>query len=72
MPASSSLRGVVGQISIMMREATTEEETVMAKTASDVLIETLLAWDVEVIFGMPGDGINGVIEALRVRSSPPA
>jgi pyruvate dehydrogenase (quinone) len=39
----------------------------MAKTASDVLIETLLAWDVEVIFGMPGDGINGVMEALRVR-----
>lgn len=39
----------------------------MAKTASDVLIETLLAWEVEVIFGMPGDGINGIIEALRMR-----
>ena len=35
--------------------------------ASDVLIETLIAWGVEYIFGLPGDGINGVIEALRIR-----
>jgi len=33
--------------------------------ASDVLVETLLAWGVDVVFGLPGDGINGVIEALR-------
>jgi pyruvate dehydrogenase (quinone) len=36
-------------------------------TASDVLIETLQAWGVDVIFGLPGDGINGVMEALRKR-----
>ena len=34
-------------------------------TASDVLVECLLDWGVEVIFGLPGDGINGVMEALR-------
>ena len=34
---------------------------------SDVLIETLINWGVEVIFGFPGDGINGIIEALRTR-----
>lgn len=34
-------------------------------TAADVLIETLFDWGVEVIFGLPGDGINGVMEALR-------
>jgi pyruvate dehydrogenase (quinone) len=34
-------------------------------TASDVLVETLLDWGVEVIFGLPGDGINGVMESLR-------
>ena len=34
-------------------------------TASDVLIETLIDWGVEVIFGLPGDGINGIMEALR-------
>jgi len=40
----------------------------MAKpTASDVLVETLIRWNVDTIFGLPGDGINGVIEALRKR-----
>src|SRR3989440_2303009 len=33
--------------------------------ASDVLIESLMDWGVEVIFGLPGDGINGIMEALR-------
>src|SRR6201747_2383359 len=35
--------------------------------ASDTLIDTLLEWNVDVIFGLPGDGINGIIEALRTR-----
>jgi pyruvate dehydrogenase (quinone)/pyruvate oxidase len=30
-------------------------------------VETLLDWGVETIFGLPGDGINGIIEALRTR-----
>ena len=34
-------------------------------TASDVLIERLIDWGVEVVFGLPGDGINGIMEALR-------
>ncbi|HWR14305.1 MAG TPA: thiamine pyrophosphate-dependent enzyme [Terriglobales bacterium] len=34
---------------------------------SDVLIETLIDWGVEYVFGLPGDGINGIIEALRTR-----
>ena len=34
-------------------------------TAADVLIETLIDWGVDVIFGLPGDGINGLMEALR-------
>src|ERR1700716_2499711 len=36
-------------------------------TSADVLIETLMDWGVEVIFGLPGDGINGIMEALRTR-----
>jgi len=36
-------------------------------TAADILIETLMDWQVEVIFGLPGDGINGIMEALRTR-----
>ena len=39
----------------------------MSTTASDVLIETLLDWGVDTIFGLPGDGINGIMEALRTR-----
>lgn len=37
----------------------------MTKTAADVLIETIHDWGVDVVFGLPGDGINGVMEALR-------
>src|SRR3569833_1432326 len=39
----------------------------MAKTGGDILVETLIAWGVDTIFGIPGDGINGVFEALRTR-----
>jgi pyruvate dehydrogenase (quinone) len=38
-----------------------------SKTAADILVETLLDWDVDTIFGIPGDGINGIIESLRAR-----
>jgi len=39
----------------------------MATTAADILVETLQHWGVEVVFGLPGDGINGIMEALRKR-----
>lgn len=39
----------------------------MAPSAADILIETLCDWGVDVVFGMPGDGINGIMEALRTR-----
>jgi pyruvate dehydrogenase (quinone)/pyruvate oxidase len=34
---------------------------------SDIIAETLIDWGVKIIFGIPGDGINGFIEALRKR-----
>jgi pyruvate dehydrogenase (quinone) len=37
----------------------------MAMTASEILVETLHDWGTEVVFGLPGDGINGIMEALR-------
>jgi pyruvate dehydrogenase (quinone)/pyruvate oxidase len=37
----------------------------MATTAADVLVATLIDWGVDTIFGIPGDGINGIIESLR-------
>lgn len=39
----------------------------MRTTAADILVETLLDWGVDTVFGIPGDGINGVMEALRKR-----
>jgi len=39
----------------------------MAKTVADILIERLIDWGVETIFGFPGDGINGIFESLRTR-----
>src|SRR5688500_16471568 len=39
----------------------------MATSAADVLLDVLHDWGVEVIFGLPGDGINGIMEALRKR-----
>ncbi|MGH9523223.1 MAG: thiamine pyrophosphate-dependent enzyme [Terriglobales bacterium] len=38
-------------------------------TAADVLVETIIDWGVEVIFGLPGDGINGVFESLRTHAN---
>jgi pyruvate dehydrogenase (quinone)/pyruvate oxidase len=39
----------------------------MARNASDAIIDVLQDWGVDVVFGMPGDGINGLMEALRQR-----
>jgi pyruvate dehydrogenase (quinone)/pyruvate oxidase len=41
------------------------EEVDAMPTAADVLVKTLLAWGVDTVFGLPGDGINGLMEALR-------
>src|SRR5262245_24385220 len=41
----------------------------MATTTADILIERLIDWDVRVVFGLPGDGINGIMEALRTRKN---
>lgn len=36
-------------------------------TAADILIDSLIGWGVDTIFGIPGDGNNGIIEAIRKR-----
>jgi len=35
------------------------------KTVSDLVVERLLEWGVDTIFGLPGDGVDGFFEALR-------
>src|SRR5437764_261037 len=39
----------------------------MTTTASDLLFDRLIDWGVDTVFGLPGDGINGLMEALRKR-----
>src|ERR687883_546399 len=39
----------------------------MALAAADGLVDRLIDWGVDTIFGLPGDGINGIMEALRTR-----
>jgi len=41
----------------------------MATSAADLLVERLLDWGVDTLFGLPGDGINGIFEALRIRQN---
>ncbi|MBN6052113.1 pyruvate oxidase [Nonomuraea sp. RK-328] len=40
----------------------------MARIAAESLIERLAEWGVDTVFGMPGDGINGIMEGLRRHS----
>ena len=37
----------------------------MAQIASEALVERLADWGVDTVFGLPGDGINGILEAFR-------
>jgi pyruvate dehydrogenase (quinone)/pyruvate oxidase len=37
----------------------------MAVIASEVLVRRLADWGVDTVFGIPGDGINGIMEGLR-------
>jgi pyruvate dehydrogenase (quinone) len=37
----------------------------MAKQVSDLIVERLLDWGIDTIFGFPGDGVDGFFESLR-------
>src|SRR2546430_8731193 len=50
------------------RSPTIREESRMKTTASDVLSDDIHDWGVDMVFGLPGDGINGIMEALRKRA----
>jgi pyruvate dehydrogenase (quinone) len=41
----------------------------MADTVSDLMLQRLIDWGVDTVFGLPGDGINGFMEALRKREA---
>jgi pyruvate dehydrogenase (quinone) len=37
----------------------------VARIAAEALVERLIDWGVDTVFGLPGDGINGIMEGLR-------
>jgi pyruvate dehydrogenase (quinone) len=39
----------------------------MTRNGADILIDSLVAFGVDTVFGLPGDGINGIMEAIRTR-----
>ncbi len=39
------------------------------KTVAELLIERLILWGVDTIFSLPGDGINGIYEVLRINEN---
>ncbi len=50
-----------------LRPPPAEPATDAALNTADVLVETIIRWQVEFVFGVVGDGINPLIEALRKR-----
>jgi pyruvate dehydrogenase (quinone)/pyruvate oxidase len=40
-------------------------EAPVTQIASEALAERLIDWKVDTVFGLPGDGINGIMEGLR-------
>src|SRR4051812_29545698 len=37
----------------------------MTKSVAELLVERLMDWGVDTVFGLPGDGVNGIFEAFR-------
>lgn len=37
----------------------------MARNGAEILIDSLIAFGADTVFGLPGDGINGIMEAIR-------
>jgi pyruvate dehydrogenase (quinone) len=40
----------------------------VAKQVSDLIVERLIEWGVDTIFGFPGDGVDGFFESLRTHA----
>ena len=51
--------------------AAREKEQVMSQTVSEFLVQRLTEWGIDRIYGYPGDGINGIMAALRKAGDRP-
>lgn len=64
--AGQSLAGAVSERESNIRRNPAPEPKAMDTTA-DIIVDRLIAWGVEMIFGLIGDGVNPIMEALRKR-----
>ncbi len=64
-PASGSPQGWTGEATAPANPPLPEPAA--DQTTADILVETLIAWGATHVFGIVGDGIAGVIEAIRKR-----
>ena len=69
MSMTSNLSAAASQPSETVADITPQPEPSFAENpnTADILIETLIAWGATHAFGVVGDGINSIIEALRQR-----
>lgn len=51
-----------------MIDANPGHTAAMTPIAAETLVERLADWGVDTVFGLPGDGINGIMEGLRRHS----
>jgi pyruvate dehydrogenase (quinone) len=65
--AGARVAGARSAESANLRPGQADPSTNMELSTADILIETLIRWDVRFVFGIVGDGINSIIEALRKR-----
>src|SRR3984885_14911224 len=63
-PRRSCFRARLADRGAGHRKASTGGNTV-AEIVSEALIGRLADWGVDTVFGLPGDGINGIMEGLR-------
>ena len=64
-PCSRTQEHAGGGVSEDGRADKAEQRSRTAETVSEAIVERLIAWGVRRIYGFPGDGINGVLGALR-------
>jgi pyruvate dehydrogenase (quinone) len=69
--AAVTLKGAPAAAQLTERTARTRPQPGPApardQSTADILVETLIAWDAPYVFGVVGDGVNAIIEALRRR-----
>jgi pyruvate dehydrogenase (quinone) len=56
---------VLEQKSIKSSDDKTSDQKSEVETTSDILVKKLIEWEVKFVFGIIGDGINPIVEALR-------